>query len=168
MPKVDTSTMDPRTHVALADGRPLLRAIPKRYLCTLAQECGSQAALADKLSGRRTTVHRQDLNGWINGTKHMSNLSVIHVSHVLGVSPLCVLDLCGPNETEAPNETAERDALTTKLQTLCEWQRTGSKPARLLPGYYPKSPDALSEELAGMCAGCGIVRARCVSFCRHP
>lgn len=145
MPRVDTSIMDPRMHVALADGKPLMRAIPKHNLRMLAADYGSQAALAQELSSSRRTVHRQDLNAWINGTKHMSNQAVIRVSHVLGVSPLCVLDLCAPNESEAPGAMAVRDSMTMRLQAICMWQTNGEKAPFLK--YYRRPEEALSYML---------------------
>lgn len=154
MPRVDALTMDPRIHVALANGKPLMKAIPKRYLAAQVQANGTQTALAKALSRGGLTIHRQDVNAWINGTKHMSNKAVIYVSHVLGVSPLCVLDLCGPDESEAPNAAPERDAMTKNLQALYEWQTTGEKPRLSAMSKLGRSSNIQDhEKLADMLAG---------------
>ena len=130
MPKVNQLFQDPRTFVLLADGKPLMRAIPKRYLSwlTLAGNYGTQGALAKHLSTGGRTVHRQTVNGWIGGKLPMSNRDVLHVSHVLNVSPLCVLDLCAPDETESPAAYTTRYAIAANLQFLKDWQNTGRRP----------------------------------------
>ena len=130
MPKVNPLFQDPRTFVLLADGKPLMRAIPKRYLSflTLAGYYETQGALAKRLSTGGRTVHRQTVNGWISGKLPMSNRDVLHVSHVLNVSPLCVLDLCAPDETEAPAAHSTRYAMAANLQFLKDWQNTGKRP----------------------------------------
>lgn len=130
MPKTTPLFQDPRTFVLLADGKPLMKAIPKRYLAWLTwpENYGTQGALAKQLSTGWRTIHRQTVNGWISGKLHMSNRDVIHVSHVLDVSPLCVLDLCAPNETESPAAYTTRYAMAANLQLLKDWQNTGEKP----------------------------------------
>ena len=132
MPK---SSQDPRTFIPLADGKPLMTAIPKKYLGMLSEKgtgyYDTQGNLAERLSTSERTIHRQTVNGWIKGTLHMSNRDVIHVSHVLNVSPLCVLDLCGPTETESPTAFNSRTALGNILLWLKDWQATGNKPSAI-------------------------------------
>lgn len=120
---------DPREFILLADRKPLLKAVPKEYLGRLAGfgEYESQSKLAQRLSEGGRTIHRQTVNGWINGKVRMSDRDVIYVSNVLNVSPLCVLDLCEPYETEAPTAFAGRIALEEFLQCLRDWQTVGER-----------------------------------------
>ena len=118
---------DPREHFLLADHKPLMRAIPKQYLGQLACDYGSQDKLAQKLSEGGKSISRTTVNGWIRGTLRMSNKSVIYVSHVLDVSPLCVLDLCWPYETESSTAFAGRIATCELLQCLYDWQTVGER-----------------------------------------
>lgn len=127
-----TDPRDPREYFLLADRKPLRegrKGIPKEYLRRLAGfgEYETQGNLARKLSEGGRTISRTTLSQWINGSERMSNRSVIYVSHVLNVSPLCVLDLCAPYETEASAAHAGRIAIAELLQCLYDWQTTGER-----------------------------------------
>lgn len=120
---------DPRTFMPLSDGKPLMSAIPKQYLGMLATYgyYDTQGNLANRLSEGGRTIHRVTVNGWIKGTLNMSNKDVVYVAHVLGVSPLCVLDLCEPSESEASTAHYERIAMVDLLHCLSDWQKSGKR-----------------------------------------
>lgn len=152
---------DPREYFLLADKQPLRKdGIPKVYLEQLVFDYGTQGNLAKKLSEGGRTIHRSRLNEWINGTYRMSNRDVIYVSHVLNVSPLCVLDLCAPYETEASTAFAGRIALEELLQCLYDWQTVGEG-TRTTNLYTlatladmnignPETPDDLRDAIKGI------------------
>ncbi len=154
---------DPRECFLLADRKPLVwpkKAIPKEYLGQLVFDYGTQGNLAKKLSEGGRAIHRQTVNGWIHGTKRMSNRDVVYVSHMLNVSPLCVLDLCAPYETDASTAFAGRIALEELLQCLYDWQTVGER-TRTTNLYAlamladmnlgnPETPDELRYALMGI------------------
>ena len=84
----DSKHQDPRTWVKLPDGKPLMKAVPKRNLGKLLKDRGIKVTeLATALGVKRQTVH-----GWINGTQTMSNAHLVHAGLILDVSPLYLLD----------------------------------------------------------------------------
>lgn len=117
MPRKDRTTQDPRTFIKLADGKPLMVAVPKTYLRILAgpDHAGSVAALA-----RRLEIDRSTLSQWISGQKEMPNEQVLNVATRLNVSPLCVLDLASYDAHEAPDAMATRAGLLEDLAALRE------------------------------------------------
>lgn len=115
MPRKDRTTQDPRTYIKLADGNPLMTAIPKTYLRIQAgpDHAGSVAALA-----RRLEIDRSTLSQWISGQKEMPNEQVLNVATRLNVSPLCVLDLAGANAHEAPHAMQFRANMLEDLAAI--------------------------------------------------
>lgn len=116
MPRKSTTHLDPRTDIELANGRPLMVAVPKMFLRKAAEECGSQDDLAELLSTEAKPISRRTVNEWICGRRTMGNLDVIHAAHVLDVSPLAVLDLCSPYESEAPHAEEIRAQIAEWVQ----------------------------------------------------
>ena len=117
MPRKDKTTQDPRTYVELSDGKPLMAAVPKTYLRLLASPdlAGSITTLAKGLG-----VGRSTLSDWISGRKEMPNEQVLSAAILLGVSPLCVLDLAGEYAHEAPDAMEGRAALLEDLAAIRE------------------------------------------------
>ena len=116
MPKKDTAHLDPRTDIKLANGKPLKPAIPKENLRKAAEKLGTQRDLAQKLSTDKRPISERMISDWIGGRRTMGNRDVIHAAHVLDVSPLAILDLCDPDESEAPRAEDIRRLLSDLLQ----------------------------------------------------
>ena len=151
MPRKDRADFDPRESAGI------MIAIPKRNLGRFQRENSkSQSSFAEELSRcAEATISRQMVNGWIRGKERMSNKSVILVSHVLGVSPLYILDLCSREDgSDGASSGVGRYLMTEQVEYLQEWKRSGTKPQpasntqqRLA---FPDTPEDLERELVNM------------------
>lgn len=150
MPRKDKTEYDPRESAGI------MNAIPKRNLERIQRDYGSQSAFAEELSRcAETTINRQTVNGWIRGKERMSNRSVILVSHVLGVSPLYILDLCSREDgSDGAGSGARRYLMLEQVEYLQEWKRSGVKPKpasniqQVL--QFPDTPEELEKALVDM------------------
>lgn len=91
----DSKHQDPRTWVKLSDGKPLLKAIPKRNLGKLLKRRRIKVTEFAKALGLKsdTSVH-----GWIKGTRNMSNEHLVSAALLLDVSPLYLMDCTWASE----------------------------------------------------------------------
>lgn len=105
----DSKHQDPRTWVKLPDGKPLMKAVPKRNLGKLLKDRGIKVTeLATALGVKRQTVH-----GWINGTQTMSNAHLVHAGLILDVSPLYLLDLTEREYTKNDAQLSLNEVLSS-------------------------------------------------------
>ncbi|MDO4404988.1 MAG: hypothetical protein Q4C09_08125 [Atopobiaceae bacterium] len=141
-----------KTDVDPREAAGIVKAIPKSNLEALQTAYGTQGEFARMLSEGGRSISRTTVNGWIKGAVRMGNDSVIHVAHMLQVSPLCILDLCARDETEAQHAEAYRRHLAEYTSYLQEWERLGSRPTE--PSNYqrnlkyPDTPKELRKKLA--------------------
>lgn len=150
----DSKHQDPRTWVKLPDGKPLMKAVPKRNLGKLLKDRGIKVTeLATALGVKRQTVH-----GWINGTQTMSNAHLVHAGLLLDVSPLYLLDSLHANEEYEfthyyPHAYGRSDSSQTYYvrDDLIEWLRSDwiSDPEHYEP-EHEKSAERLDSIISGL------------------
>lgn len=147
MPRTNRDTFDPREVAGL------ISAVPKRNLERVQHNYGSQGSFAQELSRcAGETINRQTVNEWIRGKVRMSNKSVILVSHVLGVSPLYILDLCQREDgSDGMDAGVERPIIAAKTEYLLAWRQGGTKPVAvndvLRVIQFPATAEELEAEL---------------------
>ena len=124
MPRPRNNERDPREDAGI------IRAVRKANLETeMRRYDGTHGEFAQMIG-----VGRQTLDGWVRGTKRMSNESVIEVAHILKVSPLYVLGLCGRYESDSPHAEASRSHVQRMVDLYRAKVSSGADP-------YAEDPD---------------------------
>lgn len=119
----DTSR-DPRTWLSGKPGstQPLMAGIPKNNLSYLLAARGIPRGYLGAKAGLKGSYESIEnrVAEWIQGRRNLPNRRVIQIAHLLGVSPLYVLDLSSRNDELAENVTMPRNANVTGVTEFRE------------------------------------------------